>query len=92
MALQLKETNNIIYAFGRINACTSDHLLACLKRNSKNSMDVRLNIDKIDAIDGTGLLALYKFYREAQIFNINFRIEGRQANALLERFSLSQAS
>ena len=87
MALTIKEQNGIFFAQGIINSSTSElfknHIEFLL--NFQNSLEI--NIDAITKIDTNGLLAFYKLYKKALIYNIDFKITGKGCEELLQEIN-----
>jgi anti-anti-sigma regulatory factor len=89
MALKITEQNGTFFAEGSINSSTAEyfknHLQSLL--NMQNSLI--LNIDAVNKLDTNGLLVLYKIYKNALIYNFDFKITGTSSEELFEQFNYS---
>ena len=92
MALKITEQNGTFFAEGTINSSTAESFKNHLQSLLTVQKSLVLNIDAVVKIDTNGLLALYKIYKNALIYNFDFKITGERSLELFEQFNYSNVA
>lgn len=82
MALTIKENNGIFYANGALNASTAKNFQTHLEFILNSYETLTINIDNIEEIDATGLVALRSLYTNALINNRCLYVIGNRSNEI----------
>ncbi|NNC45826.1 MAG: hypothetical protein HKN99_08085 [Winogradskyella sp.] len=86
MALTIKENNGVFFAEGTLNTSTAKNFQSHLEfiLNSYNMLTI--NIDNIEEIDASGMMALRALYTNALINNRSFYVLGDGCKEIYDDF------
>ncbi len=82
MNVEIKERNQVLFVKGIINASTVVYFQKTLQSFINKRKLLVLDLDQVTKIDTNGLLALYKFYKNSSIYNMEFKIVGKHCNEI----------
>lgn len=87
MDVEIKEQNDILFVKGVITAATVVYFQKTLQAFLNRKRLLILNLDQVSKIDNNGLFALYKFYRNTSIGNLEFKIVGNHYREIYNEFN-----
>lgn len=83
MSLTITQTNKNVFSLqGSLNASTASNFYNHFKGVLSQVQNLNINIECVNDVDNNGLLAFYKLYKNAAVFNKQLTVNGNGNQAI----------